>query len=169
MCAVSDKPSHSRAPFAGYTPTYKFFLGGGYFYKPQTFDLDIEGVLTLVDAYQLQLEPVLKLNDSLNLIGMHVSKRGFDPYYGEGSSTAIGSRQDIFGDQFEIEIKNESKLSQHLTMGLQFDTRIRIEDSVKESPGIRIGLPPDYIEIARIDVGFASDQLGVFIDFSHAF
>lgn len=35
--------------------------------------------------------------------------------------------------------------------------------------GLRIGLPPDYIEKVRIDVGFARDQRGVFVDFGETF
>jgi len=35
--------------------------------------------------------------------------------------------------------------------------------------GIRIGLPPDYVKVARIDVGFGKDQFGVFLDFGQSF
>jgi outer membrane protein assembly factor BamA len=35
--------------------------------------------------------------------------------------------------------------------------------------GVRYALPPDHIEVLRIDVGFAPDQWGVFFDFGQAF
>lgn len=35
--------------------------------------------------------------------------------------------------------------------------------------GLRIGLPPDYVNKIRIDVGFGRDQYGVFADFGQTF
>ena len=38
-----------------------------------------------------------------------------------------------------------------------------------EGFGLRYALPPDHLEMIRIDVGFSKDQWGVFFDFAQAF
>ncbi len=35
--------------------------------------------------------------------------------------------------------------------------------------GLRVGIPPDKVQKVRVDLGFAKDQWGVFVDFGHAF
>lgn len=134
----SKEPKHSVAPFAGYTPTYKFFLGGGYFFESERFDVDVEAVLTFVKAYQLQTEVTWRATDVLTALGRFEVKKGFDPFYGMGSDTRAFERVDIFGDQFLVVPKVEYAIDEHWSVGLVSDTRIRVEDHVKDRPGTRL-------------------------------
>lgn len=132
------KSQHSVAPFAGYTPTYKFFVGGGYFFRSEKWDADVEAVITFVKAYQLQTELTWRATEELTFPWRIEAKKGFDPYYGEGSHTQAGDRVDIFGDQFLIVPKAEYKVAPHFTIGVVSDTRIRVENFVKDRPGVRL-------------------------------
>ncbi len=127
----------SWVPVVGYNPTYKVFLGGGYFYHNPTWDFGIHGVITFESVYQIMthsehiLGPRWKYRTELEY------SKGFEPYYGEGGDTKISDRIRIFGDKTLVKPLLTFAADPFWDLGFFLDLRFRGEDHVLDGPNFR--------------------------------
>jgi len=129
--------SSSWVPVAGYNPTYKFFFGGGYFYKNPIWSFGVHGVLTFEQVYQFMVRsehviaPRWKYRTELEY------SKGFEPFYGEGGDTKISDRVRIFGDKTLAKPVFTYAADPFWDIGFFLDLRFRGEDHVEDGPNFR--------------------------------
>lgn len=92
-----SQASHSVAPIGGYNPTYKAFLGLGYFYEKEDFQWSTLFILTFQKIYRLEKSFEVALPRQWRLLPSLQLDFGFEPNYGSGSDTDPHDRTDVFG------------------------------------------------------------------------
>lgn len=140
----------SWVPVAGYNPTYKFFFGGGYFYKNPDWDFGVHGVLTFERVYQIMVRSEHVLAPRwLYRTDLEFSK-GFEPFYGEGGQTKVADRIRIFGDKTLLKPSFTYAANPFWDIGFFLDLRLRTEDHVEDGPNYR-----RFPEESTLGFGFA--------------
>ena len=85
----------SFAPVVGYSPTYSFAFGAGWFFNGGVAAGRLVGIYALANAFQLQPQVTLKVTPWVEWDIDSTLQRGFEPYFGEGSRTRVADRHDI--------------------------------------------------------------------------
>lgn len=142
--AVPEKDPLSRSwvPIVGYNPTYRFFLGGGFFFEKR--DLMNLGIFTVVtqdlvikaetnDFFRIGRRWAFYLRDEI--------ARGFEPNYGVGIETRVEDRVDIMMMKNVLRTEAAYFINPHFATGLVFEYLLRRNDTLAPADALREKAP----------------------------
>lgn len=129
---------HSIAPLVGYEPTYKFVVGGAYFYEDSQFHLGIDTNTNFGQVYQTHATIHYDINPRY-YAHLHTSfTKGFDPYYGEGGHTEPQNFVKLWGYHGHTKAQFAIRPDPVYSVGLFWDARYRAENDGPGSPPQRV-------------------------------
>lgn len=97
--------SRSLVPIAGYNPTYRIFVGGGFFWeRSPDLGFGINGIVTQGQVFKVETDLSVRNNRWTYRIHDEIGK-GFEPNYGAGPETRTSDRVDLklFKNMFQVE------------------------------------------------------------------
>lgn len=125
-----DGTFRSLVPLGGYNPTYKVFLGGGYFQNKvfegkKRYEFGLVGIFAQAKAVKLELNWHRYFSEHWHLDLRNELSSGFESNYGRGNETRVEDRVDVLFWKDELEAYFPYNLNPRLSIGPGVEHRAR--------------------------------------------
>lgn len=125
-----DGTFRSLVPLGGYNPTYKVFLGGGYFQNKvsdgvKRYEFGVAGIFAQAKATKLEINWHRYFSPRWRMVLRNELANGFESNYGRGNETRVEDRVDVLFWKDETEVYFPIHFNPRFSIGPGFEHRAR--------------------------------------------
>lgn len=120
-----DPISRSWVPIAGYNPTYRAFVGGGFFFQKHELNTALFGVVSQDAALKADFLFGERIGPRWRFQTTNELANGFEPVYGLGNQTRVEDRVDLELTKLESFNSFIYEISPTFTVGPLIELRVR--------------------------------------------